>query len=123
MHMAFDVVKLLVRWLFIMAVALGKNFSIILTEEGTIFGVGRNNTCALRCKDSIDRENPVMIPLMNWSEDTAVMVSAGLNHSACVTKKVCFTCGEAMPKDNSVLITSIQISTHHEWSLIRFSVY
>ena len=75
------------RCVFGMAVALGNYFSIILTEDGSIFGVGRNDTCALGCNDNVDRDTPVLISLNKWSDDTAVMVSAGSNHSACVTAK------------------------------------
>jgi len=69
----------------VMAVALGDCLTLILTEEGVMYGVGRNENGVLGCGDYEEHQTPVKIKWNNWQMDAPAIVFAGKDHLACVT--------------------------------------
>ena len=69
-----------------MAVALGNCFTLILTEQGDMYGFGRNENGTLGCDDCEEHHTPVKISWNAWKDDLPASVFAGNEHSACVTE-------------------------------------
>jgi len=77
-----------------MAVAMGRNYTLIVTETGTVFSCGQNRYGQLGLGSEADEQSqqmlPVPIKLFNahdGEDEDAVMVSAKSHHSACVTRQ------------------------------------
>jgi len=68
-----------------MVVALGDCDMLIVTEEGVMYGVGRNEKGMLGCGDYEEHQTPVKIKWNKWSEYAPAIVLTGKDHLACVT--------------------------------------
>jgi len=75
-----------------MAVSLGRNFLVAVNSDGVVFTCGQNNYgqlgCSLPNPNFPQRALPGPIDLNSVTDQgTAIMVSAGTWHTACVTRK------------------------------------
>ena len=71
-----------------MALALGDCFTLILTEGGALYGLGRNEEGMLGCINQDEQQNtPSRIRWSQWTDDLPALVFAGRDHLACVTKQ------------------------------------
>ena len=71
-----------------MAIALGSHFTLVLTEKGNVFAFGENCYGQLGIGNTSDEIGPVLV---NDSEqvfngEEPIMLSAGTQHAACVTR-------------------------------------